>query len=331
MPTPTPTLPPTLTYTPTATVTPTLTPTPTPPPPLAVLLADQEADQTQVSAWQTALHAQITEAGLRWQVRQRLDTEDLTPELRLVIALPPDPGVAALAAAAPQTQFLAVNIPDVQVAANLSTIGAQGARPDQEGFIAGVIAAMITPDWRVGVIGVSDTVEGQAAKNGFLNGVEYFCGLCNPAHSPIGLAYDYPLYVELPSNAMSIEWQTAASYLIDHVTQTIYLTPGMNDEATLNYLAEAGADLIGYGTPSEALRPHWIASMNSDLLPVVQELIPELLQGQGGQELPLPLVLSNINTDVFSPGKQNLASQTLQDLLAGYIDTGVDLATGESK
>jgi hypothetical protein len=323
-PDPTPTIPASATAEPTP--LPTLTPTPLPP--LAVLLAPAGSDADLVNAWQTALNAQISAAGLRWQVRQRLNPEDLTPELRLVIALPPDPGVAALAAAAPQTQFLAVEMPGVQAGGNLTTIGTSGAQPDQHGFLAGYIAAMITPEWRVGAISVSDTVEGRSARTGFLNGTVFYCGLCNPNYTPF---YEYPLYVELPSTATSAEWQALADYMIDHYVQTVYVYPGAGDEVLLNYLAQAGIELISSGVPSEGLRQYWVASLNIDLLALVQSLIPELLQGNGGHDLPLPIAITQVNPELLSPGKQALAEAALQDLQAGYIDTGVDPATGESK
>ena len=82
--------------TPTNTPTPTLTPTSTPQPAFAVLLAAPGADQAQVDALQLALNDIIIQAGLRWQVRQQLTIDDLVPELRLVVAVPPDPGLAEL-------------------------------------------------------------------------------------------------------------------------------------------------------------------------------------------------------------------------------------------
>ncbi len=292
------------------------------------MLAPAGADEAQVSALQSALYEAITSAGLRWQVRPSLSAADLTPELRLVVALPPDPGLAALAAAAPQTQFLAVGIPNLPEAPNLSQVAASGARPDQQGFIAGYIAAMLTADWRVGVISLSDTVTGKAARSGFLEGVVYFCGLCQPEYPPF---YQYPLYGELPSTASAVEWQAIAGYMIDRYVQTVFVYPGAGDPAMLNTLAQAGVNLIGVGAPPEGLEQNWIASLRSESLPVVQQIIPELLAGRGALNLPMPLEITNINPNLFSPGRLRLAEETLAEMLAGFIDTGVDPITGESK
>jgi len=302
----------------------------TSPPALAVLLAPPGSDSAQAEALQTALNDTITTAGLHWQVRQQLLPIDLTPELRLVVALPPDPGLAAMAAAAPETQFLAVGIPGLTATPNLSLTGTQGARPDQQGFIAGYLAALLTIDYRIGVISVSDSTEGIAARNGFLNGAVFYCGLCKNYpedynHPPY---YDYPRYVELPAGATTAAWQEAANNLIDHYVAMVYVTPGAGDEAMLATLAAADVMLIGSSVPNEVLQANWVLSFSSDPLAQVQALVPQLLAGQGGQDLPLPLEFSQINPELFSPGKQNLMSAVLADLLAGYIDTGVDPVTG---
>jgi hypothetical protein len=329
IPTAIPSLPPAPTATTTPTAIPSPTPTATPVPPLAVLLAASGADQAQVNLLQTALNETITEAGLRWQVRQQLPTTDLVPELRLVVAVPPDPGLAGLAEAAPQTQFLAVDIPGLEAAPNLTVIGAQGDRPDQQGFIAGVIAAMLTADWRVGVISLADTVDGRSARTGFLNGTVYFCGLCRPAYPPF---YTYPLYFELPSTATSAEWQEAANYMVDHYVNTVYVYPGAGDESMLSILATAGVNIISSGTPPDSVSSNWVVSLGTDPLSLVQSLVAGLLQGSttGGQSLVVPIQFTQINPALFTPGKQRLAEQVVSDLQSGYIDTGVDLTTGEN-
>ena len=315
---------------PVATVTtiPTATPTSTPLPLTAVLLAPVGADEAMVTYLQTALNAVITAHGLLWQVRQQLSPADLTPELRLVVAVPPDPGLAQMAASAPDTQFLALGIPGLEATPNLTLIGAANDRPDQQGFIAGVIAAMVSPDWRVGAISLSDTLEGRSARSGFMNGAVYFCGLCLPLHSP---AYDYPMYFELPSTATAAEWQEAANYMVDHYVQTVYVYPGAGDEAMLSSLASAGVNIISSGDPPEAASSSWVVSLAVESLPLIQSQVEGLLNGtfSGGQSLLPSIQFTEINPALFTPGKQKLAEQILSDLQAGFIDTGVDLATGE--
>ena len=297
---------------------------------MAVLLASPGADQAQVSNLQTLLNDIITAAGLRWQVRQQLTTEDLVPALRLVVVVPPDPGLAELVAAAPGTQFLALGIPGLATFPNLTSLGGEGERPDQQGFIAGVIAAMLSSDWRVGVISLSDTVEGRAARTGFLNGVVYFCGLCRAAHPPF---YEYPLYIELPSTASSAEWQEAANYMVDHDALTVYVYPQAGDRAMLSILATGKVNIISSGEPPQEALTSWVVSLTTDPLPLIRSQVQGLLDGSmhGGQSLVVPIQFTQINPLLFSPGKQRLAEQVLSDLQAGFIDTSVDLTTGENR
>jgi hypothetical protein len=317
----------------TATLPPTDTPAPTPTatqaPPLAVLLAPPGSDAAQVQAFQSALNGPITAAGLLFQVRPSLSEADYTPELRLVIVLPPDPGVAALAEAAPSTQFLSIAIPGVEPAVNLSVIAAGSERADQQGFIAGVISAMITPEWRIGVIGLADNVASKAAENAFINGGTYFCGLCLQAYPPF---YDYPLVVNLPATASAAEWREIGNFMVDHMVQTVYVVPGVGDAGMFDVLSQANTSLIGENIPSEGLRAHWAVSLRpAEVLPVALELLPDLLDGKAGVKVAMPLTFLDVNPDLFSLGRQRLAQETLDDLLAGFIDTGVDLATGESR
>jgi len=312
----------------TTTVIPSATYTPTPLPSMAVLLATSEADQALVNSLQTTLNDIVTAAGIRWQVRQQLSPEDINPSLRLVVVVPPNPGLESLVASAPKTQFLALGITDLKSTPNLTVIDTGEGRPDQQGFVAGIIAAMLSADWRAGVISIADTVEGRAARTGFLNGVEYFCGLCRPIHPPF---YEYPLNIELPASASSPEWQEAANYMVDHNVTTVYVYPGAGDESMLSILAKAKVNIISSGEPAQAIQSSWVVSLTIDPTLLIQNQVESLLNGSqaGGRSLVAPLQFTHINTKLFTPGKQRLAEQILSDLQNGYIDTGVDLTTGE--
>lgn len=302
--------------------TPVVTPTETQPSPLAVLLAPNGSDPAEAEALRASLAEALSQAGLRWETRTGLDP--LEPGLRLVVAISPDLGIAGLAAAAPQVQFVAVGIQGLQPAANLSTVGGED-RYDQQGFLAGVIAAMLTPDWRVGALSLADTIDGKAARNGFMNGAVYFCGLCQAYHGPI---FDYPLYVEIPSGASQAEWQAAVDELISKAVKTVYVFPKAGEPALLEALAGAGINIISSGMPPEGLRSHWVASLDGDTIPLILEQLPNLLGGKSFAES-APMAMREVNPGLFSSGRQALAEKIKNDLLSGAIDTGVDPLTGE--
>lgn len=310
----------------------TLSVPPTSPPtaasPLALLVKASETNLSQADQIESALNDHARTAGLRFQVRPSLGQTDLNSEVRYVIALPPDPGLATLAGEAPDTQFLGIGIQGLQPLTNLTTITPQGSAPDEIGFLAGYIAAVVSSEWRVGVISTSDDPGGIAARNGFLNGVIYFCGLCRQTHPPY---YDYPLYAELPSGASTAEWQAAADTLRDRLVNIIYVAPGAEDPALLEYLAQSDLNIIASTKPPEALRDRWIASLQPDYLQALKQAWPGFVGGNAGANLPVSIEVTAVNEDLFTPGRQQLVQEFLAELQNGYIDTGIDPTTGQPR
>ncbi len=322
VPTPTPTAEPA----PLPTASPSPEPSPTPLAPRVVLLAPPGADPAWVNTLQPVLSAPADQAGLRFQVLPALAPAELA-DVRAVVVLPPDPGVVALAAAAPDAHFLAVGIPGLTAGANLSVIDASGGSPDQTGFLAGFIAAEITTDWRVGIITESGTAQGASASQGYANGVTYFCGLCLPAYPPFP-ASGYPIVVELPPSAGPADWQAAVTYLSSWQVETAYIVPTLAQEPLLNDLAQAGIHLILPDSPPADLQESWVASLGSgDVLEPVAEVWGKILQGGEAVYVALPLGISGANPALLSPGRQRLAEEMLGDLMAGLIDTGASLVT----
>jgi len=220
---------PTLTDTPTPTAT--LTPTSTPLPPVGVLLAPPDADSQLVSELQPLLSGWLSEIGYRFQIRPSLSQQDFErDDFRLVVAVPPNPDIAVMIADHPEIRFLTLGIHDLEPSPNLSSIGADGVRLDHQGFIAGYISALITPDWRVGVIGRSDHPRAVDARQAFFTGVKYYCGLCTPSYPPF---VEYPLYFELGADADTIEWRAAANFLSQRSAETVFVVPGEGDDAML--------------------------------------------------------------------------------------------------
>ncbi len=317
---------PTATPAPTATSTlvPTEIPTPTPTPlaPIGLLLAPSEADPILAVEVQERLSQWIPEMGYRYQIRQVLTQADLArDDFRLVVALPPNDTLASLAADHPEIQFLAVGLPNLEARPNLTTLGADGERLDHQGFLAGYMAAMVTPDWRVGVIGFSDSSQTVAARQAFFTGVRFYCGLCLLEYPPF---YEYPLYFELGSDADTVAWRTAADFMIHRSVTTVYVVPGAGDDAMLGHLADAGVNIIAGIPQRSGLEDHWIASLSFDLLSAFLAEWPQFSTGTVGKAVTLSMQITDVNPDLLSLGKQQLVEKMLVDVLEGYIDLGLD-------
>lgn len=258
----------------------------------------------------------------RFQVRPSITDTDLSrDDFRLVVALAPNPEIAMLAASHPEIQFLAIGIQGIEAGPNLSTIGADGERLDYQGFIAGYIAAIITPDWRVGVIGNSGSDSSLAARQAFYTGVKFYCGLCLPSYPPF---YEYPLYFELGSDADTIAWRTAADNMINRSVTTVYIVPGAGDDEMLRHLSQAGVNIIAGQHPLAEIQDRWVATLSYDLVDTFIETWPDFSAGSDSLAVTLPLRITEVNSNLLSPGKQRVVEETLADMLEGYIDLGVD-------
>jgi hypothetical protein len=135
--------------------------TPTPSTPLVILVLPADMDPTASSLYQTTVYNLAQQSGFRFQVRNSLIPLDLAdPTLKVVVALPPDPGIAALAPSAPQAQFLAVNIPNIAPGGNVSVLSPT-TQVEIPAFLAGYTAAMLIDDYRIGMIVPKDNPNAQ--------------------------------------------------------------------------------------------------------------------------------------------------------------------------
>jgi len=307
---------------PSAAPTATNTPTETPAPGRVILLAPEGSNLDL----QALLEELSQKQGLAFSLSSSVNAGEMGPEVRLVVAVPPDPGLAALAASAPGTQFLAIGFSGIEPGENLSVLAGAGQRTDQIGFLAGYIAAAITPHWRVGVLSIADTPAGRLARNGFRNGVVYYCGLCRPAYPPY---VQYPITVEVPASASLAEQQAAVDALLAQSVNTAYVVGELAKPELVAYLASKDIRIISNAPPPSGSETSWVATIQADTLNAVSELWPTLIAGQGGGRAGIQLNLGDINSAFLSPGRQQHIEEFLVELNDGVIDTGVDLSTGE--
>lgn len=312
-PTETPVIPPTLTSTPTV--------------PLVIVILPADLDPEDSNLYQKTVYDLAQASGMRFQVRNSLTAEELTePGLQIVVAFPPDPGIAALAAAAPQVQFLAINIPGVAAGGNVSALG-DNSQSDITAFLAGYTAALITDEYHIGMIMPKDNADAQRAAAAFRNGMIYYCGLCRVIFYPAfclaeNLQSCYPQYIDIPSDEDRSRYNPYADYLIlQRDVDTVFVYPSVAEPDLLTYIGTTGASLIGTFTPEE--RPGgWVMTIQPDEIKAIQNAWPQLVAGQGGLTVQSPLGLSDIDPSLLPPGEQRLVQETLDKLQNGLINTG---------
>jgi hypothetical protein len=308
---------------------PTRVPTAVPTPvskPLTILVTPVDMPRDESGRYQTLIYDLAQANGMRFQVRNELTPADLAfegPDLKVVIVMPPTPGLADLIAVAPEVQFLAVGIPGLTEAPNLSTIGADGLPVDQQAFLAGYIAGMVAPEWKVGVLYQKETTAGMAARDAFANGFYYYCGNCRNNNFPQPVGY-YPMLVGIPTDAPESDYIGYANIFFQYRVQVVYACPEIATPDLLSYMAQNDMLLIGQTLPGEEVRSNWIASIQPDLTPALMRIYPELVAGRGGQVAPTPLFLTDINLDLLGEGKMRLVQEVLDGLQNGTIGTGVN-------
>ncbi len=301
---------------PTVTALPTATLIPTPSTPLAILLIPADMDKTLSDLYQKTVYDLAQGSGFRFQVRNTLLPADLAdPTLKVVIALPPDPGIAGIAPTAPNVQFLAVNIPNLAPGGNLSVL-AGDSQVEVPAFLAGYVAAMISDEYHIGMMIPKDNPDAQRAFNAFSNGMTYYCGLCRTFYMT---AIDYPTYVEVPADESPSRYGGYANVLVnDRKVYSIYVYPTLADADFLSYIGTQGVFLIGTSMPDP--RPGgWVMTIRPDTIKAIQLSWPNLISGQGGINVQSPLGIADVDSSILTPGKLRLAQETLDALLAGRI------------
>jgi hypothetical protein len=325
---PAPTAEQTLEATPAAVPTSTLTPTPPPPQERIIFYPAGGADEGLAARIEPILTEASIQAGLTLETRNTLLPDMIDEGVKLVAVTGGGAVLLDLVQAAPGVPFLVIGSSGLSAGENLSLFELQGESPDYISFMAGYIAAIVTPDWRVGMIGVEDEEEGARLRQGFTNGSIFFCGLCRqvyPHFTTQKAAYiRYPLYRGIRAGAGAAEWLEAADYLISRGTTTIYLAAEPADPTLLDYLAESGVKVLAGFAPPAGNSSNWIATLRSRLDESLGAAISAILEGDEQQAPPTPIVFEHINQENFSLGRQRLAEKTREDLLLGFISTGVE-------
>jgi hypothetical protein len=296
-------------------VPPTMTATPAAP--LAILVIPADLDPEASDLYQKTVYDLAQASGLRFQVRNTLTAADLEPGLQVVITLPPDPGILELAAAAPQVQFLAINVPGISAGGNVSVLGSN-TQTDVAAFLAGYTAAMITEDYRIGMMIPKDNAEALGALNAFAAGMKFYCGTCRPL---LFYPVTFPQYIEIGAEEDPANYDAYADILIlQYKVQTIYLYPDIAIPDLTTYIGTTGVSMIGTLSPEQ--RPAgWVMTIQPDVIQAIQNAWPGLVSGQGGVNVQSPLGLADVDPSLLSEGKQRLVEQTLTDLQAGRINT----------
>ena len=295
----------------------------TPAPDMVYLIREAGTTERMATRVEDSITTLSAAAGNEFIVLTELSDIDFEQSATVVFSLPPDPGLSDFVARYPAVQFVAIGIYGLSEADNLTRIGPDGLGTDQVGFIAGVIAAAVTPDWRVGAVSVQNSGEETASNLAFQNGAMFYCGLCRQAHPPF---HSYPVGVEASAYEISAV-QDAISSLTNLDVDTIFLSPELS-AASAEMLEGPDVSYIGGESPWENLGEKWIATVRAAPELAIAEIWDRVRMGEGGGTISMPVIIEDINPERLTLGREAWVQEILQDLIDGYIDTGVDPITG---
>jgi len=290
------------------------TPTSPPVPSLFILVAPGAADLRIAAQAELALQKLATGVDAEFVRQDSLPVGD-PASIMLLVALSPDPGLQSWAESNPSVQTASLGIVGLQATPNLSLLAPEGIRYDQLGFALGYLAAMVTPEYRLGALALEASAEHLALARGFVAGGTYYCGLCRPVHPPYEA---YPVLFQAPGGELASSG-----------VKTFLVSPPPVSLADLGLNTGPDLAFLGPDDPFSDLAPSWIASADFEVSEGLEALWTQVQTGPGGMVLPLGIRIHRVDPARVSEGRLALAEALLEDLVEGRIDTGVDPLTGE--
>lgn len=303
----------------TASITETVLPSATPTQVLqnVILVVPASADPIQAASVKAKLQTLVTNSGVELVEKTELAANDLASNVKIVVGLAPDIGMADLAKANPAIQFVAIGVQGLQTTNNLSVIGPEGNPSNQEAFVAGYITGMLSYDWRAGMLAKSNSDTGKASEAAFSNGERFYCGLCRSLHPPY---QSYPQTAEIDTPTSQQSWQAAVDSLTSTDIDYIYVSPEVSSDDLLNYLVKSKVYILGSQTPPSGVVSQWIGTILPDPGSALESMWSDLLSGKGGTQVAMPLVVTDTSSGLLDAARLRLVENIMSELSSGLID-----------
>jgi hypothetical protein len=297
---------------------PTSLPTPLPAADRVVLVAPADSDPVIVSDAEAALRELAASSALEFERREQVLANEITPDVKVMVFLYQPENLGSLATGAPGTQFVALTDQDWNPGQNVTIIR---RREDHTAFMAGYLAALLAPNYRVGAL---LTAENPAFSQAFVNGANYYCGPCASLLYPLN---KYPFISTQPAASPPSAWQAGFDAINVNKINLLFVAKEAASPELLAYLAALDVAMIGNQSPPAEGKAKWVATIYSDGITPIREIWQDLLAGNGGKVLNAALKISdNQYVSVgdglvwLSQGKLNFAQKTMDLLQDNFIN-----------
>jgi len=211
-------------------------------------------------------------------------------------------------AAAEGIPVVMVDVRGVDPGPSLSTVGENGARHDQAGFLAGVMAGLASQSGSVGEVTATGGPQEAAYSAGFSQGLLWGCPQCE--------------LVSQPAAEMSPDGFRAKG------VDVVFPIPGPAADEVAEVLGAGGLPMVWVGEggpPGETRVGRVIFEADRLVIPALEAL----METGEGEAWPYSIeshtiLIVDINEDLLSPGRQRLLDEAYEAIAAGELDIGTD-------
>lgn len=232
--------------------------------------------------------------------------------VRVGVILDANDSITSTASSNPETQFIGVGSGKIAPANNLSVIL---NKPEDMAFMAGQLTTLVSEDWRSGGLLGTNSAAIEVIRNAFANGGNYVCGTCYPVYPPYNSS---PIYQDVSGKsgaAMTVDVEVLSTNFVD----VAFVSLAADVPEVIEALKTAEIAMIGENANS-AEAGRYAAILGFDASTVLAEMLPKLMEGQGGLEAVSRVVLVVVNDETLvTPGRQELFNAAAEALQGGWI------------
>lgn len=271
-----------------------------------------QIDQNTLNDLKTQLGEIASNNSFAYSEEQLAGNAPLPPG-SLIVAYFPGADLTGLAQNAGNgTQIIAIDATSIPAGYESQFTLLSSPSDETQGFIGGYLSAIITIDYRIGIIAPS-SANGENQRDAYRNGAKQFCGLCLPEFPPY---HEYPLYTMVSATPNDAELQAAAGILLERSVTTIYIPAGIHSPALENYLDAQKVMFINTSPSSE--NSHWVASISSSISQTLIEVIPLVLNN--GAQGNVQVAMAIEHSQHISDARITYTLITLEEIEQGIID-----------
>jgi len=304
---------------PKATMVPTETPLPTetPQPSLVVLYAPGSVGEQIAAAWQERIATLAQTDGFAFEMRTTVTEEEITENWQIVVMPGYEDSLPSLAASAPNTLFVVVTdatLPDLP-----TNVVQMVADPYAKAFAAGNTAIHTAADWRLGALLPGDSNnDSNLIQSAFINGVNYYCGKCGTAYTPL---FDAPLITTLPTSSSGEAWIEVISELHrQYILRAVFVSEAASSQELFTFLAEINMIVVGEQKPAGIEGLRWAGTIRQDSLAVFEENWTKFVsRNYVSNIIPVPIEVVDVNEDLLSTGRIRLIEETIDAVADGWV------------